>query len=355
MPKRSKQSLSYASAGVSIVRGSRLVKAILPLAKETAVPGVLGGIGGFSSLFELKGYRQPILVASTDGVGTKLKLALELNSLSGIGVDCAAMVLNDLVVTGAKPLFLLDYFATSRLSVKQARIVIAGVARACKVSGCALVGGETAEMPGLYAPGDFDIAAFGVAVAEKRRLVTGQSVRSGHVVVGISSSGFHSNGYSLIRKIVRDRRLKLSRPFIPGSRKSLSKLLLEPTHLYVTMVRRLQSQGVAISAMAHNTGGGVIENLPRVIPNNIAARLNRRDFEQDPLTERIAHAGHLRPVEKLRTFNCGYGFFVIVPPEAVPAVYHAARLSGYQATSVGELVPRPRLRQSSGAPGILWA
>jgi phosphoribosylformylglycinamidine cyclo-ligase len=305
-------SLNYCAAGVNITAGEALVEQIKPLARATARRGVVGGLGGFGALFDLKaaGYADPMLVASTDGVGTKLKIAIETGMHATVGIDLVAMCVNDIVVQGAEPLFFLDYFATGRLSAEPPREVIAGIAEGCKQAGCALVGGETAEMPGMYLGSDYDLAGFAVGAAERGTLLP-KAVRPGDVVLGLASSGVHSNGFSLVRRIVADQRLGWAdpAPFAPGQ--TLGEALLTPTRIYVRPVLKLHRAGL-LRAAAHITGGGLPGNLPRVLPEGIAAILDTAAWTPLRVFGWLARAGGVAAAEMLRVFNCGIGMALIV-------------------------------------------
>ena len=301
--------LSYRDAGVDIDAGDSLVERIKPHARRTLRPEVLGGIGGFGALMELpKRYREPVLISGTDGVGTKLKLAFHLNRHDSIGIDLVAMSVNDILVQGAEPLFFLDYYACGRLDVDMAEQVVAGIARGCELAGCALIGGETAEMPGMYPIGEYDLAGFAVGVAEKDRLITGADIRAGDVVLGLASSGPHSNGYSLIRKIVEVTQADLSAPF---HGRSLGETLLEPTRIYVKPLLALM-QAMPVKGLAHITGGGLTGNIPRILPEGLAAHLDARAWTWPPVFQWLQQAGGVATDEMYRTFNCGIGMVVVV-------------------------------------------
>jgi phosphoribosylformylglycinamidine cyclo-ligase len=310
-PHRPQDGLNYRIAGVDIDAGDALVEAIKPLAKATARAGVMGGLGGFGALFDLKaaGFSDPVLVSTTDGVGTKLKIAIETGLHDGVGIDLVAMCVNDLVVQGAEPLFFLDYFATGQLSVEQARLVIAGIADGCRQAGSALVGGETAEMPGMYAAGDYDLAGFAVGAAERARLLPA-GIGPGDTVLGLDSSGVHSNGYSLVRRVVAASGLAWtdSAPFAPGQ--SLAEALMTPTRIYVRSLLALHRAGL-LKGAAHITGGGLPGNLPRVLPADTCAALHP-DWPMPPVFRWLATTGRVAPDEMLRVFNCGIGMTVIV-------------------------------------------
>ncbi len=314
--KPSSPSLSYRDAGVDIDAGNRLVERIKPIARRTMRPGVLAGLGGFGALFELplSRYREPVLVSGTDGVGTKLRLAIELGRHDSVGIDLVAMCANDLVVQGAEPLFFLDYFATGKLDVDTAEQVIAGIGRGCELAGAALIGGETAEMPGMYADGDYDIAGFCVGVVEKSAIIDGSRVAVGDTLIGIASSGPHSNGYSLIRKILAHGKADLAAPFAGATPDlTLGAALLAPTRIYVRNVLALNEQ-VALRAIAHITGGGLIENLPRVLPDGTRARIDAGSWQRPAIFDWLQEQGNVADQEMYRTFNCGIGMIVVVAP-----------------------------------------
>ncbi|HLG87660.1 MAG TPA: phosphoribosylformylglycinamidine cyclo-ligase [Alphaproteobacteria bacterium] len=307
---------SYKAAGVDIDAGARLVDAIAPLAKASARAGTAASLGGFGALFDPKaaGFTDPILVAATDGVGTKLKIAIATGHHDTIGIDLVAMNVNDLVVQGAEPLFFLDYFATGRLEVDTARRVIAGIAEGCKIAGCALIGGETAEMPGMYADGDYDLAGFAVGAVERGKALDGSSVAAGDIVLGLASSGVHSNGYSLVRKIVADSGLDWTAPAPFDRGLSLGEALLAPTRIYVRSCLALVRAGIA-KAFAHITGGGLTENIPRVLPDGLGVALDATHWTLPPVFRWLAASGGLPAEELARTFNCGIGMIAIVAPE----------------------------------------
>jgi phosphoribosylformylglycinamidine cyclo-ligase len=301
--------LTYRDAGVDIDAGDQLVENIKPYAKRTLRPGVLGGIGGFGALFEIsRNYREPVLVSGTDGVGTKLKLAFELRRHDTIGIDLVAMSVNDILVQGAEPLFFLDYFACGKLDVATATEVVKGIAAGCEQAGCALIGGETAEMPGMYPAGEYDLAGFAVGIVEKSAIIDGSTIAEGDVVLGLASSGAHSNGYSLIRKILALRHADLSAQ-LDG--KTLSDLILAPTRIYVKPVLQLIRQ-LKVKALAHITGGGLLENIPRVLPENLVAQLERGAWTMPPLFDWLQREGGVSDQEMHRVFNCGIGMVVIV-------------------------------------------
>jgi len=305
----SRDPLSYRDAGVDIDAGDALVEAIKPFAKRTLRPEVLAGIGGFGALFELsKRYREPVLVAGTDGVGTKLKLAFALGRHDTVGIDLVAMSVNDILVQGAEPLFFLDYFACGKLDVAVAAEVVKGIARGCELAGCALIGGETAEMPGMYPEGEYDLAGFAVGVAEKAALIDGRAIAPGDAVLGLASSGAHSNGYSLVRKILARARPDLGADF---HGRPLGDVLLEPTRIYVKPLLALMRE-VAVKGCAHITGGGLVENVPRILPEAVAAVLDSRAWPRPPLFDWLQREGGVDASEMHRVFNCGIGMVVIV-------------------------------------------
>jgi phosphoribosylformylglycinamidine cyclo-ligase len=332
---------SYRAAGVDIDAGNALVEAIKPLARATARRGADAGLGGFGALFDLKaaGFRDPILVSTTDGVGTKLKIAIAAGRHETIGVDLVAMCVNDLIVQGAEPLFFLDYFATGKLDVETGRTIIAGIAEACGAVGCALVGGETAEMPGMYAAGDYDLAGFAVGAVERDAVLTGAGIVAGDVVLGLASSGLHSNGFSLVRRIVEQAGLDYAAaaPFAPGL--SLGEALLTPTRLYVKSCLAALRVG-GIKALAHITGGGLVENIPRVLPKILAAELDAASWTLPPVFRWLATTAGLDHHEMARTFNCGIGMVVVVAAEAAERIAHSLGESGETVLRIGSIVER---------------
>ncbi|MEM7221516.1 MAG: phosphoribosylformylglycinamidine cyclo-ligase [Pseudomonadota bacterium] len=332
---------TYKSAGVDIAAGNRLVETIKPLAKATARPGTVSGLGGFGALFDLKaaGYRDPILVSGTDGVGTKLKVAIAAGKHDTVGIDLVAMCVNDLIVQGAEPLFFLDYFAIGKLEEALAAEVIAGIAEGCRQAGCALIGGETAEMPGLYAPGDYDLAGFAVGAVERDEVLTGDQVAEGDIVLGLESDGLHSNGFSLVRKIVADLGLDYGAPAPFSPDESLATALLAPTRLYVRpCLAALKAGGV--KAFAHITGGGLLENLPRVLPETTQAEIDANAWPEQALFAWLAEQGGVAREEMLRTFNCGIGMAVVVSPEAAPALTALLSEAGERVHRLGRIAPR---------------
>jgi phosphoribosylformylglycinamidine cyclo-ligase len=306
-------SLTYRDAGVDIDAGDALVEAIKPIARATHRPGLLAGIGGFGAMFEIPPgqYREPVLVSSTDGVGTKLKLAIDLKRHSTIGIDLVGMCVNDIVVQGAEPLFFLDYYATGKLDTTVAADVIRGIGEGCQQAGCALVGGETAEMPGMYSEGDYDLAGFTVGVVEKSKIIDGSQVKPNDTLIGISSSGPHSNGYSLVRKIIKVRKAKLDDAF--DKDRSLGDTLLAPTRIYVKPLLALM-KALPVHAAAHITGGGLPGNVPRVMPDNTRAVIDARAWKRPAVFDWLQEGGNVDDAEMYRTFNCGLGMVLAVAP-----------------------------------------
>ncbi len=322
---------AYRDAGVDIDAADALIDKIKPMAASTHRPGVLGGLGGFGGLFALQGYTDPVLVSGTDGVGTKLLVAQMLGRHDTIGIDLVAMCVNDIVVSGAEPLFFLDYFATGKLAPHEAAEVVSGIAEGCRQAGCALLGGETAEMPGMYAPGHYDLAGFAVGAVERSDLLDGSAVAPGHVLVGLPSHGLHSNGFSLVRKVVHDAQLDLDADPC-GLGHSLGDELLRPTRIYVREVLALRKR-FAIGAMAHITGGGLPGNVPRVLPKGCGARIDRGSWPVPPVMALLASAGGLAERDVYRTFNAGIGMVLVVPADEAEAVLAAT--DGFR---IGEIV-----------------
>ena len=331
-------SLTYRDAGVDIDAGEALVERIKPRVARTMRPEVLAGIGGFGAMIEIPQgrWKRPVLVAGTDGVGTKLRLAIDTGHHDGVGEDLVAMCANDVVVQGAEPLFFLDYYATGKLSVDVAERVIAGIAEGCAQAGCALVGGETAEMPGMYPEGDYDLAGFCVGVVERDRIIDGARTRAGDAVIGLASSGPHSNGYSLIRRLIAEAGADGSTR-VGGAR--LLDLLMAPTRIYVKPLLRLAS-AVDLHGLAHITGGGLTDNIPRVLPDGLGVRLDARAWRRDPVWDWIQHAGRIADAEMHRTFNCGIGMVAVVPRAEADAALELLRAAGEQASVIGEVVTR---------------
>ena len=331
-------SLSYRDAGVDIDAGDQLVENIKPFAKRTMRPEVLGGLGGFGALVEIgKKYRNPVLVSGTDGVGTKLKLAFEWDKHDTVGIDLVAMSVNDILVQGAEPLFFLDYFACGKLDVARATDVIKGIAAGCEQSGCALIGGETAEMPSMYPDGEYDLAGFAVGVVEKERVINGRNIAAGDVVLGLASNGAHSNGYSLIRKIIERDQPALDAPF--DGETTLRQAIIAPTRLYVKPVLAVLEQ-LLIKGMAHITGGGITENVPRVLPENCVAQINAQAWQLPNLFQWLQQAGNVARDEMYRTFNCGIGMVVIVSPEDADLAERLFREQGETVYRLGKIRTR---------------
>lgn len=334
---------TYADAGVSIAAGNALVKAIGPLAKATARPGATSELGGFGGFFDPKaaGYADPLLVAANDGVGTKLKLAIEHDGHDTVGIDLVAMCVNDLIVQGAEPLFFLDYFATGKLENGVAERVIAGIAEGCKLAGCALIGGETAEMPGMYAEGDYDLAGFCVGAVERGQQLTGDLVAPGDVLLGLASSGVHSNGYSLVRRLAADKGWKLNRPALFDNERLLIDTLMAPTRIYVASLLPLIRSGL-IHGLAHITGGGLLENIPRILPENAHAVVDADLWPQPRLMAFLQAQGNIEPEEMARTFNCGVGMVLSVAAEKAAEVSDKLRAAGEEVFEVGHITAGER-------------
>lgn len=333
--------------------GDALVERIKPLARRTLNAGVLAGIGGFGALYELpKGYREPVLVSGTDGVGTKLKLAFALDRHDTVGIDLVAMSVNDILVQGAKPLYFLDYFACGRLRVETAAAVVGGVAAGCEQSGCALIGGETAEMPGMYPDGEYDLAGFAVGVVEKSSILDGRSIEPGDVVLGLASSGVHSNGFSLVRRILEravgpeDQWVQdLHAKSLPGdpAKRTLADALMAPTQIYVqSMLDVLEKRPGAVKAMAHITGGGLVENLPRVLPEHLQATLYRNDWVRPAIFDWLQESGAVTDEEMHRVFNCGIGMCVVVGPGQSQGVMEQLKATGQNVSVIGRIQVRPQ-------------
>jgi phosphoribosylformylglycinamidine cyclo-ligase len=327
--------LSYRQAGVDIDAGNALVDRIKPVVKKTFRPGVLTGLGGFGALFELPvtDYREPVLVSGTDGVGTKLKLAMLMNKHDTIGIDLVAMCVNDIVVTGAEPLFFLDYYATGHLDVDKGADIIGGIAEGCSRAGCALTGGETAEMPGMYAGEDYDLAGFAVGIVEKSKMITADKVAMGDVLLGLASSGPHSNGYSLIRKVIEVSGADLSQPM---GDTTLGEALLAPTRIYVKQLLALLRE-VDVHALAHNTGGGLTENVPRVLPEHTAAVIDPNSWPRPPVFDWLQQQGNIDSQEMLRTFNCGIGMVVCVAEANVAKATEILEAQGETVHRLGQV------------------
>ncbi len=335
MSEKFKKSVTYRDAGVDIERGANLVEQIKPAVKRTHRTGVAGDIGGFGGLFALMecGYKDPVLVSATDGVGTKLKLAIETGRHATVGIDLVAMCVNDVIVQGAEPLFFLDYFASGKLDVATARCVIEGIARGCEIAGTALLGGETAEMPDMYAENDYDLAGFCVGAVERDQILDGRAIRSGDRILGIASNGLHSNGYSLVRRVLADH--QSSTPIQIDGR-DLLDVLMEPTRIYVKPLLKILSE-FDIHGMAHITGGGITENLPRVMPADTCANIELDNWVLPTIFELLAETGPIQPQELLRTFNCGIGMAIIVPPYQTVDVTSALNHLGESVFEIGSV------------------
>ena len=336
----------YKSAGVDIDAGEALVEAIKPLARSTRRSGADAALGGFGALFDPRaaGYKDPILVATTEGVGTKLKIAIETGRHDGVGVDLVAMCVNDLIVQGAEPLFFLDYYAMGKLDVAAGKDVVAGIAEGCRQAGCALIGGETAEMPGMYAKGDYDLAGFAVGAVERTEIIDGTRVVPGDVVLGLASSGVHSNGFSLVRRVVEENRLAWTAeaPFAKG--RKLSEALLEPTRIYVksllTLCRAARVRPGLVKAMAHITGGGLVENVPRVIPDNVTVVVDAKSWRLPPVFDWLMRAGGVTPAEMSRVFNCGVGMVLVAAAEDVAETERLLTAQGERVLKLGRVEAR---------------
>lgn len=333
----SKPRLSYQDAGVDIDAGNRLVKNIKPYAKRTLRPEVLAGIGGFGALFEISGkYRNPVLVSATDGVGTKLKLAFQLDKHDSIGIDLVAMSVNDILAQGAEPLFFLDYFACGKLDIATATTVVSGIAAGCEQAGCALIGGETAEMPGMYSQDEYDLAGFAVGVVEKDSIITGKTIQKGDTVIGLASSGAHANGYSLIRKIIETNHSDLSADLDDTK---LSNAIMMPTRIYVKPLLKLMKQ-LPVKGIAHITGGGLVENIPRILPGDLTATLYKNSWNMPPLFHWLQKHGNVTDNEMHRVFNCGIGMILVVAPTHANEAIGILQRAGETAWKIGEIKSR---------------
>lgn len=342
----SENSMSYRDAGVDIEAGDALVEQIKPFAKRTMRPEVLGGIGGFGSLFEMpKKFKNPVLVSGTDGVGTKLKLAFELNKHDTVGIDLVAMSVNDILVQGAEPLFFLDYFACGKLEVGTAAQVIKGIAEGCEQSGCALVGGETAEMPGMYPAGEYDLAGFAVGCVDKESIINGTTIASGDVVLGLASSGAHSNGYSLIRKLIAKSGIDFESDF---HGKKFKDVVMAPTRIYVKPLLQLIA-ALPVKGMAHITGGGITENIPRVLPAGLTAEIKAGSWTMPPLFTWLQAQGNVTDLEMYKTFNCGIGMVVIVAKEYAEAAQKLLQDAGETVFKIGTI----RAQKENEAPTVV--
>ena len=342
-----KQESAYKESGVNIDEAAELVERIKPAIAKTKRPGVMSGLGGFGAMFDLKpmNYEDPILVSSTDGVGTKLKIAIDTNNHSGVGIDLVAMCVNDLVVQGAEPLFFLDYFATGKLENDHAQAVIEGIAKGCEIAGCALIGGETAEMPGMYSGGDYDLAGFTVGAVERARIITGETITEGDVILGLASDGVHSNGFSLVRRIVDTTQGYDYGSSVSFSSRTFGEELLTPTRIYVKPVLEAlkintANDTPAIKGMAHITGGGLVENIPRVLPENVCAEIDASAWPLPPLFAWLKDAGKLDAFDMARTLNCGIGFVVICESNDKDAITQSLQNSGETAYEIGRVTAR---------------
>lgn len=351
MSQSEKNGLTYSDAGVDIDAGNLMVEKIKPAVRSTRRPGADGEIGGFGGLFDLKaaGFKDPVLVAANDGVGTKLKIAIDANRHDTVGIDLVAMCVNDLVVQGAEPLFFLDYFATGKLDPDQGAAIVEGIAEGCRQAGCALIGGETAEMPGMYSHGDYDLAGFAVGAAERGKLLPAGDITEGDVILGIASSGVHSNGYSLVRKIVTVSGLGWDAPAPFDTAKSLGEALLTPTKIYVKPLLKAVRETGAIKALAHITGGGFPENIPRVLPKHLAAEIDLSAIKAPAVFAWLARTGGVEATEMLRTFNCGVGMIAVVPADKADMVAAALSGEGESVFHLGRMVAR-----EEGAAGTIY-
>ncbi|MBD8553030.1 phosphoribosylformylglycinamidine cyclo-ligase [Rhizobium sp. CFBP 8762] len=352
MTQPGKNGMTYSDAGVDIDAGNLLVEKIKPAVRSTRRPGADGEIGGFGGLFDLKaaGFTDPVLVAANDGVGTKLKIAIDANRNDTVGIDLVAMCVNDLVVQGAEPLFFLDYFATGKLDPDQGAAIVGGIAAGCREAGCALIGGETAEMPGMYAGGDYDLAGFAVGAAERGQLLPAGDIGEGDVILGLASSGVHSNGYSLVRRIVELSGLSWDAPAPFADGKTLGEALMTPTRIYVKPLLKVIRETGAIKALAHITGGGFPENIPRVLPKHLAADIDLGSIQAPKVFSWLAKTGGVEPHEMLRTFNCGVGMIVVVAAEDAERVAAALTDEGETVFTLGRMVAR-----EDGAPGTIYS
>lgn len=340
-----KQSWTYREAGVNIAQGNEAVELLKPLVAKTMRPEVLGGLGGFGSLFvlDLSKYKQPVLVSGTDGVGTKLAVAHKIGKHDTIGIDCVAMCVNDVLVSGAEPLYFLDYLAVGQLEPRQVAAIVSGVAEGCRQAGCALTGGETAEMPGFYRPGEYDVAGFAVGIVERDKIIDGQQIRPGDALIGLPSSGLHSNGFSLVRKIFFDVYGWETERYVPELGGTLGEELLKSTRIYVKLVQQIM-QNFNIKGMAHITGGGLIENPPRILPPGCHLAIDYGTWPVPPVFQLIAQGGKIETLEMLRTFNMGIGFALIVAGDSAANLIEWLKQRGEEAYLIGQVVP--------GDPGV---
>ena len=336
-----KKSYTYKDAGVDIDAGNDLVEAIKPAAASTRRPGCTSGLGGFGALFDLKaaGFTDPILVSGTDGVGTKLKVAIESGKHDTVGIDLVAMCVNDLIVQGAEPLFFLDYFATGHLSVEAGRAIVEGIAEGCRQAGAALIGGETAEMPGMYKDGDYDLAGFCVGAVERDEILTGDGVCDGDILLGLASSGVHSNGFSLVRRLVADSGVGYHAPCPFDESREFGAALLTPTRIYVKSTLAALKSG-HIKAISHITGGGFVENIPRILPETVAAHVDAGRWTLPPVFDWLREAGNISPLEMAKTFNCGVGLVVVVKPEGAEETRKILEQNGETVYTLGQVIKR---------------
>lgn len=331
--------LKYSDAGVNIDAGNQFVKMIKKDVEETFSPAVLKGIGGFAALYapNLSGYKEPVLVSGTDGVGTKLKIAFMLDKHDTVGIDLVAMCVNDILTIGARPLFFLDYLAVARLETEKASAIVSGIARGCKEAGCALIGGETAEMPGFYQPGEYDLAGFAVGIVDREKMITGDGIEAGDKIIGLASSGLHSNGYSLARKVFLEKeKLDLYEPLGKGG-EPLGEILLSPTRIYVRTILKLMEE-FDIKGLAHITGGGLLENVPRILPEGLTARIEKDSWPLAGVFRELQRLGGIAEEEMYRTFNMGVGMVVIVRKEEAEGILEVARALGEEAYLIGEII-----------------
>ena len=352
-----KPSLSYKDAGVDIDAGDALVQRIKSVAKATARPEVVGGLGGFGALCRIPtGYTSPLLVSGTDGVGTKLKLALQLNRHDTIGIDLVAMCVNDLLVCGAEPLFFLDYYATGKLDVDVAATVVTGIGEGCKLANCALIGGETAEMPGMYQDDDYDLAGFCVGVVEESEVITGDNVSEGDVLIALASSGAHSNGYSLVRKVIEVSGIDVTTSSEQLDDQPIQDALMAPTRIYVKAIKALQDSlgNAALHAMSHITGGGLTDNLPRVLPDHLAASIDTSSWQFSELFTWLQTQGNISQAEMYRTFNCGVGFVIVVPKEHAKQAIEILNNAGEKAWQIGEMINRATNDSNDSADAVVY-
>ncbi|MDD3021214.1 MAG: phosphoribosylformylglycinamidine cyclo-ligase [Alphaproteobacteria bacterium] len=335
---------AYKDSGVDIEAGDALVERIKPMAKSTHRAGIMGGLGGFGALFDVKaaGYQDPVIVSSTDGVGTKIRVAIDCNIHNTVGIDLVAMCVNDLIVQGAEPLFFLDYFASSKLNVDVAADVVSGIAEGCRQAGCALIGGETAEMPSMYAEGDYDLAGFTVGAVERDKMLTGEHIQEGDIVLGLAASGLHSNGFSLVRKLIADQSLTYQCPLPYDTDRKISDEVLIPTHIYIKSLLPLVQNTSLIKGLANITGGGLLENIPRVIPEGLAIDLDAFAWELPPVFRWLKQAGQIENEDLARTLNCGIGMVAIVRDADVTEVIKLLTDAGETVFSIGKVLTSPR-------------